>query len=86
MKKITVTRAAKDLNLLVNEAQKKTKTFFITKNGKPVAVLMGYDELDSIRKTNAVISDKEFMDEIRENIKAFDKGESRGFTLNKLFD
>ena len=86
MKKISVTQATKDLDRLVNEAQEKKKAFSITKNCKPVAVLMGYDELESIRETNAIISDKEFMDEIRESIKAFDNGEGKLYTIEELFE
>lgn len=38
----------------------------ITKNGKPAAVLLSYDDFDTLMETMAVLSDSEAMAAIRE--------------------
>ena len=80
----TKSKAKGNLATLVEEAQKKGKVFAITRHGKPAAVLISYDELESIRRANKVLSDKEFMDGMRQNIRAMHKDKNRVYALEEL--
>ena len=85
MKKCTLSHAREALNRLLDESQ--SKAIAITRGGKPSAVLISYDELQSIRKTNSIVSDKEFMDGIRDNIKAIDhKVKGRVVSMEELMN
>ena len=84
MEKIARLHPRGKLSTLVEEAQSKGKVFAITRHGKPAAVLIGYDELESIRKANKVLSDKEFMDGMRQSIKSLHKDKNRVYALEDL--
>lgn len=40
----------------------------ITKNDRPVAVLMSYDDLESLQETLEILSDRELVQEIRDTL------------------
>ncbi len=87
MKKCTLSHAKDVLNRLLDDTQGKGKAIAITRGGKPSAVLISYDELKSIHNSNSIVSDKEFMDEIRDNINAIDHNvKGRVVAMEELAD
>ena len=57
----------------------------ISRHGKPVAVLMSPDEYDSWRENQEIKRDPDLMRQIRQSIKAFEKGEVKECDLDELF-
>ncbi len=55
----------------------------MTRNGKPAAVLIGADDLESLEETLAVMSDRSVAAQIRESEKQAAAGES-GASLDDL--
>ena len=85
MKTLPLSEVKMKLSEIVDRVASTDDEVTITKNGRPAAVIMSIDEYESIMETRAITSDKEFMDEIRENIKNFDK-DAKIYTLEELFD
>ena len=84
MRKSNAADARGSLSRLVDEAQKQGKVFAITRHGKPAAVLMSYEELESIRKANRIVSDREFVEGMRQSIRAIHREKSRVYSLEEL--
>jgi prevent-host-death family protein len=66
METTSLADAKNRLSELVNAVQGTWERVTITKNGRPAAVLMSPDDLDSLLETLAVLSDPEAMAAIRE--------------------
>jgi antitoxin YefM len=58
----------------------------ITRNGKPIAVILSTAELESLKETLEIQSDPEFMKEIRKGLKAHQEGKVLKLdSLDELF-
>jgi len=86
MKTLPLSEVKMKLSEIVDRVASTDDEVTITKNGRPAAVIMSIDEFESIMATREITSDKEFMDEIRESITAFDRGEGKMYTLEELFE
>jgi antitoxin YefM len=53
------------LSSLVSSVEATHERVVITKNGRPAAVLMSYDDLESLQETLEVLSDRDLVQEIR---------------------
>jgi len=82
IKTLSITEVRNNLPRLVNSAQKKLDEYTITVNGAPAAVLMSIDELESLRETLEIMSDKKLMKDIKQGEK--DIREGRFVTLDEL--
>jgi prevent-host-death family protein len=71
------------LSYLVDDLNAKGEEIVITKNGRPIAMLMGFDEVESMEETFAIQSDSEFMAEIRKGLRSL-KSASKLYTLEEL--
>ncbi len=71
---IPVTELRPKLLECVSKAQKLGQEYIVTKNGKPAAVVVGYDEWESVRETLEILSDPKLMRKIRKSEAAFKKG------------
>ncbi len=47
----------------------------VTRNGRPAAVLVNPDDLDSLEETLAVLSDKPLLTQIQAGLRAVDEGD-----------
>ncbi len=74
IKTLPITEARTKLPTLVDNANKLLDEYIITVNGKPAAVLMSVDELESLRETWEIMSDPEVMKDIRQGEKDFAEG------------
>ncbi len=74
IKTLPITQARTELPTLVDKANKLLDEYIITVNGKPAAVLMSIDELESLRETWEIMSDPELMQDIKQGEKDFAEG------------
>ena len=86
MKILPLSEAKARLNRLVDEVRERQEEILITKNGRPAAVLLSADEVDSWKETLAITSDRDFMAEIRKGLKQLRQRKARLYTLEELFD
>ncbi len=84
MKTLPLSDAKARLSELVEEVTSRDQVITITRNGRPVAVLVSPDEFESWKETVAVRSDAELMKEIRRGLRALKSG-GKLYSLEKLF-
>lgn len=68
---------------LVDRVARQQDRVIVTRNGKPAAVLISPDDLESLEETLTVISDRSLAAQTRESEKAAAAGE-RGIDLEEL--
>ena len=73
------------LSALTENVKATDEEVIITKNGKPVAVLVSPDEFESWRETIHVRSDAELMKEIKRGLVSLKKNKASLYTLDELF-
>jgi antitoxin YefM len=83
MKTLPLAEVKAQLSRLVDRVAKTDEEILITRNGRPVAILISPDEYESWQETRAIQSDREFMEEIRRGLRDLRKG-GRIYTLEKL--
>jgi antitoxin YefM len=81
-------RAAKaELSALVDRVEKTQDRVVITRNGRPAAVLISPDDLESLEETLDVLSEPGALEEIRAAQTELDRGEGiNGEQLQALID
>ncbi len=71
---------------LVNSVVEKEDEIIITRNGRPVAVLVNAEEYESWKETQEIKSDPELMKEIQAGLRAIQAGRAKTYkSLDKLF-
>jgi prevent-host-death family protein len=68
---------------LVDRVERQQDRVIVTRNGKPAAVLISPDDLESLEETLAIMSDRSLTAQIRESEKAAAAGEG-GVELDEL--
>lgn len=63
------------LSELVDRVESEDDRIVVTRNGRPAAVLVSADDLESLEETLAVLSDRELMRKIREGERAAERGD-----------
>jgi prevent-host-death family protein len=71
------------LSELVDRVERQQDRVVVTRNGKPAAVLISADDLESLEETLAVMSDRSVAAQIREGAKQLEAGEA-GASLDEL--
>ena len=71
-----VTEARSKLTELVDEVSSKFEHIEITKNGKPMAVLLSAEEFDTWKETMEIMSDPQTMKDIKEAERNYREGKS----------
>ena len=61
------------LSELVDRVENEADRIVVTRNGRPAAVLVSTDDLESLEETLAVLSDRELMRKIREGERAVEQ-------------
>ncbi len=84
MNTISVSEAKMKLSALVDSVKNTDEEVVITKNGRPVAVLVSPDEFDSWRETLKVRFDSDLMEEIKNGLESLKKGKASLYTLDEL--
>lgn len=83
MKTLSLSEAKAKLSHLVEEIQGRDEMFTITRNGKPIAVLVSVEGFESWRETLEVLSTPELVHEIRAGLRALSR--ARRYTVRGLF-
>jgi len=83
MKVLSLSEVKNNLSKLVDQVEKIQEEITITRNGRPAAVIVSPDEYEGWKETIAIRSDKEFMREIHQGLKALKK-KSRLYALEEL--
>ena len=64
------------LSELVDRVEGEDERVVVTRNGRPVAVLISPDDLERLEETLAVLSDRELMRRIRQGERAAERGDA----------
>lgn len=86
MKTLPLSEVKTKLSSLVDEVRDRDEEVTITRNGRPVAVLVSADEFDSWKETISIRADAAFMEEIRQGLAALEAGNAKLYTLEELFN
>ena len=73
------------LPALVSSVAERADEIVVTRNGKPAAVLVNYDEYERLKETLEVLSDSASMGQIAQSKRFYAKGR-RGDSFEALFD
>ena len=84
MKILSLSEVKTRLSEIVDVVEQQDETVTVTRKGKPVAVIVSKDEYDGLQETIAILSDPQFMKEIRAGIQALKKTKKR-YTVDELF-
>jgi prevent-host-death family protein len=86
MKTLSLSDAKAKLSGLVDAVESRDEEVVITRNGRPVAVLVSPDEYESWKETLAVRADADLMREIRAGLASLKRRKPRLYTLEELFE
>lgn len=86
MPTLSVSEVKMKLSALTDAVNRTDEEVIITKNGKPVAVLVSPGEFESWRATMQIRFDADFMKEIKKGLTALKKEKASLYTLEELFD
>ena len=84
MKVLSLSEVKMKLSQLAEEVSSLDEEITITRNGKPVAIIVSPDEFNSWKETLAIRADAELMAEIRKGLEDIKK-KRRLYTLEELF-
>ena len=84
MKVLPLSEVKTKLSALVDVVQRRDESITITRNGKPVAMIVSKDEYDGWHETSEILRDSEFLGEIRSGIRSAARSRKR-YTLEALF-
>ncbi len=84
MKVLSLSEVKMKFSEFIDEVSSRDEEITITRNGKPVAVIVSAEGFDSWEESIAIRSDDEFMAEIRKGIRGLKK-KSKLYTLEELF-
>jgi prevent-host-death family protein len=85
MKILSLSEAKMKLSALVEAVGATDEEITITKNGRPVAVLISPDEFESWKETITVMSDRTLMEEIEGGLGALRQKKTKLYSLEELF-
>ena len=64
------------LSEVVDRVEREQDRVTITRNGRPVAVIVGIDDIEGLEETLEILSDKRLMRKIRAGMAAVEKGDT----------
>ncbi len=64
------------LSEVVDRVEREQDRVTITRNGRPVAMIVGMDDIEGLEETLEILSDKRLMRKIRAGIAAAEKGDT----------
>ena len=83
-KTLPISKVKTQLPELVSGVAEREEEIVVTRNGKPAAVLMNYDEYERLKDTLDVLSNADLMSQIDESKKFYVKGR-RGESFETVF-
>ena len=79
MKTLSLSEVKARLSELVNEVESRDERVVITRKGRPAAVLVSQDDLESWQETLEIASDPAFMADIRRGVREIERGQTVGY-------
>lgn len=76
MKTLSLSEVKAKLSQLVDEVESRDERVVITRKGRPAAVLISHDDLDSWQETLEITSDRAFMTQLRRGIDQLARGQT----------
>ena len=86
MNTLSVSEAKMKLSALVDSVNTTDQEITITKNGRPVAVLVSPGEFEGWRETLVIRSNDDLMKEIKKGLASLKKKKASLYTLEELFE
>ena len=83
MKVLPLSEVKTKLSELVDVIERRDESITITRNGKPVAMIVSKDEYEGWHETSEILRDPEFLGEIRQGIRDLARTRKR-FTVDEL--
>lgn len=83
-KTLPISEVKAKLPELVTGVSEREEEVVVTKNGKPAAVLINYDEYERLKETIDVLSDPDLMRQIRASQRYFARG-GKGLSFEDVF-
>ena len=77
-KTIPISEVKTRLPELVSGVAEREEEIVVTRNGKPAAVLVNYDEYERLKDSLEVLSDPDLMKQIRQSKRFYAKGKQGG--------
>ena len=84
MKTMPLSEVKSKLGDLVDTVERRDEVVTITRNGKPVAIIVSKDEYEGWQESEAIKRNEKFMREIRRGIQSLQRTRKR-YTLDELF-
>ena len=84
MKVLALSEVKTKLSALVDIVQRRDESITITRNGKPVAMIVSSDEYEAWHETSQILRDSEFLREILDGVRNLARTKRR-HTLKDLF-
>lgn len=84
MKVLPLSEVKTRLSELVDAVERRDEPLTITRNGKPIAIIVSKEEYDSWHETVEILRDPQFVREIREGMRRLARTRKR-HTLDELF-
>lgn len=84
MKTMPLSEVKTKLSELIDIVESRDEAVTITRNGKPVAIIVSKDEYDGWQETVEIMTDSNLMKEIRKGIQELKRTRKR-YTLDDLF-
>jgi antitoxin YefM len=78
MSTMPLTEVREKLSEILDTVTSTGEEWIITRHGRPVAVVLSYDEYESLIETVNILSDDETLTAIREGLEDLDEGRHRG--------
>jgi len=76
METIPLASAKAKLSEVVDRVEREQDRVTITRNGRPVAMIVSLDDIEGLEETLEILSDKRLMRRIRAGIASAEKGET----------
>ena len=84
MKTMPLSEVKTNLSELIDVVESRAEAVTITRNGKPVAMIVSKDEYDGWHETVEIMSDSNLVKEIRKGIQVLKRTRKR-YTLDDIF-
>jgi antitoxin YefM len=84
LKVLPLSEVKTKLSELVDVVERRDESITITRNGKPIAIIVSKEEYDSWHETVEILRDREFLEEIRDGVRRLARTRKR-HTIDQLF-
>lgn len=84
MKVLPLSEVKTKLSELVDVVDRRDESITITRNGKPIAIIVSTEEYDGWHETVEILRDAQFLKEIRDGIRRLARTKKR-HTVDELF-